>query len=105
MDVTGESRQEKKIEEMANVVEKVHAGLSHLSVKGDFRLAIAAALKDFGESSWKDIGKGPRSTREKFFAAICDYAIPRIVKIGFPEGKVDTLRQGLQEMNAKYLQE
>jgi DnaJ-domain-containing protein 1 len=103
MTATGVSKQEKKIEAMADVVDEVHPGLTHLSVKGVFRFAIKEALKEHGFSEWKDVAAEPASIREKFFKSLCDHAIPRVVNLGLPEEKTEQLKAKLQEMNRQYV--
>ncbi|MBG0776999.1 MAG: hypothetical protein H0S85_11280 [Desulfovibrionaceae bacterium] len=102
MDATGEAKQEKKIDEMASVVEQLDGGISRLPIKGVFRFAITEALKDFNTATWRDIGKERPAVREKFFAKICEHAMPRLVKLGFPDGKVAALQGRLLELNKKY---
>ncbi len=101
--ITGALKQEKKIEDMVTVVENMYAGISPLSVKGVFRFAIDTALKDFSASNWKDFSKEPPEKREKFFGTICDHAIPRLVKLGFPKVQAGMLKTKLVEMNTKYV--
>jgi len=105
MSAVGVSKQEKKIEDMASVVEEMQPGLTHLSIKGAFRFAIQEALKEQGFAEWRDLAGQPAAARKRFFETLCGHAIPRVVKLGFSQSKAKELDARLQEMNQRYLQD
>jgi hypothetical protein len=89
---------------MATVVSEMQPDLAHLSIKGAFRFAIQESLKEQGVAQWRDLAGQPVAARKRFFEKLCDRAIPRVVKLGFPQDKTKELDARLQKLNERYLQ-
>jgi|GEM_PF-1096145 len=104
MSMTGVSKQEQKIDELATEVEKLHPGLNHLSVKGAFRFAVSECVKVHGYADWKEVSGKPAEERQRFFDCLCKTVIPKIVKLGLPPEQRLELEKKLKDVNRKYLQ-
>jgi hypothetical protein len=104
MSMTGVTRQEQKIDELAMEVGKLHPGLNHLSVKGAFRFAVSECVKTLGHADWKEVSGKPAEVRQQFFDCLCKNVIPKMVKLGLPPGQCPELEKKLKDVNRKYLQ-
>ena len=103
MKATGVEKQEQKIIGLAEVVRALDPKLELLPVKGALRMSIDAALKDIGLDSWKQVADKPIVVKRSFFSSLCEYAVPRLVKIGFPAEKGGELATRLRAANEKYI--
>ncbi|MEF3697553.1 hypothetical protein [Desulfolutivibrio sp.] len=104
MSMTGVTRQEQKIDELAREVGKLHPGLNHLSVKGAFRFAVSECVKVHGFADWKEVSGKPAEVRRQFFDCLCKTVIPKMVKLGLPPEQCPELEKKLKDVNRKYLQ-
>lgn len=103
MKTTGVSRQERKIESMADIVTGLCPEMPRISVKGAFRLGINEALINSGYSNWKDLAEKPLQTKQKFFNDLLNSSLPHLLKIGLPRHLEQRVRTGLSKENERFL--
>ena len=104
MAIVGSSKQEKKINELAEIVEKHYPKLNKWAVKGALRNGANSAIKKSKFSEWAEMSKEKPSVRKEFFNSMLNEAKPTLQKL-LGNKDVEDLIKLLKEENEKYVKD
>lgn len=105
MQSRGNTKQEQKIDTLADIVVAACPDLSKLSVKGSFRFGITEALKVTGFGKWEEVATQSAAGKQRFFDSLLDNAMAHMVRMGFPTDQQDIVRKRLVEENQRFLKQ
>jgi hypothetical protein len=100
----GSEKQEKKLNEFANLAKKIFPDINELPVKGALRYGANAAIEKSPFSHWEEIAEQPVSVRRKFFHSLLQEARPHLIHV-IGEEKVDGFIEKVKVENEKYLKD
>ncbi len=105
MQSRGNSKQEKKIDSLAEVVIENCPNMSKLSVKGSFRFGITESLKAIGVSQWQEVANLSIHQKKQFFSLLLDNSMQHMKRIGLSTDSEAKLRAKLLEENERFLKQ
>jgi hypothetical protein len=102
MATVGTLKQENKINELAEIVEKKYPKINKWAIKGALRNGANAAIEESHFSEWAEMSKQEPYVRKDFFNSMVEEARPSLEKL-LGKKDIDDLIQLLKQENEKYV--